>query len=44
MKKKIFIYNRETLGLEKPNKKIYIYVLAGLSLLFTLGWLTGTNK
>ena len=44
MKKKIFIYNKETLGLEKPKKKTYIGILLTLGLLFMLGWLTGTNK
>ena len=46
--KNIFKYNKETLSFEKLKTKTYIniiiYSVSILSLLFTLGWLSGTNK
>jgi hypothetical protein len=42
--KNIFVFNKETLGLEKPKNKIYIAILIVLGLLFMLGWFTGTNN
>jgi hypothetical protein len=42
--KNVFVFNKETLGLEKPKRKIYISIFIGLGLLFTLGWFTGTNN
>jgi uncharacterized FlgJ-related protein len=44
MKKKIFVYNRETLGFEKPKKKVYVGIAVSIGALFMLGWYTGTNK
>ena len=42
--KKVYFFNKETLGLETPKKKTYVYVLSVLVVLFMLGWFTGTNK
>jgi uncharacterized FlgJ-related protein len=42
--KKIYFFNKETLGLETPKKKTYLYVSLSLASLFALGWFTGTNK
>lgn len=42
--KKVYLFNKETLGLEKPKKKIYLYILIILGVLFVLGYLSGTNN
>lgn len=46
--KKVYFFNKETLGLETPKKKTYVkivvYTLVCFSVLFTLGYFSGTNN
>ncbi len=46
--KKIFLFNKETLSYENPKNKtyakIFLYIIACFSILFTLGYFSGTNN
>lgn len=46
--KKIFLFNKETLSYENPKNKtyakIFLYIVACFSILFTLGYFSGTNN